>query len=119
MITTALSWCAVVGLLGLGTLSLPFPAFMSRAYGVPADEPVALLYVQATGARDLVMGLVLAWALATGQTAAAGAVMLSLALLAAIDLTLASRRGAPWPARAFHGGGGVVLAVLGVWGLRG
>lgn len=119
MIVSALSWCAVAGLLGLGTLSLPFPALLSRAYGVAAEDPVALLYVQATGARDLVLGLVLAWALASGLTAAAGAVMLSLALLAAIDLTLASRRGAPLPARLFHGGGGALLAVLGVWSLRG
>jgi hypothetical protein len=51
---------AAIALLAVGTLALAVPNVLSRSYGVPARDPVALAYVRATGARDVIIGAVLA-----------------------------------------------------------
>jgi hypothetical protein len=58
----ALSLCglAAAGLVVVGILALVTPKRLSRSYGVPVKEAGAIVYVRAVGARDLMLGVILA-----------------------------------------------------------
>ena len=55
-ITTLGTLALAAGLLGLGLGALVAPEWSSQTYGVPTAEPT---WVQATGMRDLILGLAL------------------------------------------------------------
>lgn len=58
---------AAIGLLAVGALAIIAPMRLARSYGVGVDTPEALVYVRATGARDFILGLILAAAAYRGE----------------------------------------------------
>lgn len=108
-----LSGLAAFGLLGVGILAIVLPRKLSRSYGVEVSDRAAFVWVRATGARDIILGVIL------GITALVDATTLLLAVCAAgfvlslVDLTLAitfARR-----LRSEHGahiGGAIVFLVV-------
>ena len=55
-----LALCALgaAGLLMVGGLGLIAPARLAQSYGVPATHPIAIPFVRAAAARDVVLGLI-------------------------------------------------------------
>ena len=84
-----LSGLAALGLLAVGILALVSPRRLSRSYGVEVTDRASFVWVRATGARDILLGIVL------GATALLDATTLLLIACAAgfvlslVDLTLA------------------------------
>ena len=58
---------AAVGLIAVGSLALVSPSRLARSYGVGVDEKASHVYVRATGARDLIIGIVFAAAAYQGE----------------------------------------------------
>jgi len=50
-----------VGLVAVGALALFSPRRLSRSYGVEVRDRASLVWVRATGARDVALGLILAY----------------------------------------------------------
>ncbi len=63
MIDVALKLCglAAIGLFAVGALALISPRRLARTYGVEARDRAALVWVRATGARDIAFGIILAF----------------------------------------------------------
>ena len=59
MLPVTLSYLAAIALLVIGALALVAPGILSQSYGVAVDDPRAFVYVRATGARDVLLGLIL------------------------------------------------------------
>jgi hypothetical protein len=51
------------GLIVIGAAAIVAPATSSSQYGVATEDPSALAFVRATGARDLILGLAIAGSL--------------------------------------------------------
>ena len=110
----ALCGLAAIGLLSIGTLALVSPERLSRSYGIPVQDPAGLAFVRATGARDLLIGLIFA----TGvyfQDALQLLILCAIGvLLSAADFTIAffSNGRTMRSEYAAHIGGAVAFAVL-------
>ena len=50
-----------MGLVAVGALALFSPRRLSRSYGVEVRDRASLVWVRATGARDVALGLILAY----------------------------------------------------------
>ncbi len=102
---TAASGAAFIA---LGAGALIAPKTFSGLFGLPAEEPTALAYVRATGARDALLG---ALVLASRNDAPALRRILGFsALLGLVDaITVAALRG-PRPQHIAHIGGFLALA---------
>lgn len=59
-LTLTLCGLAAIGLIAVGVLALMSPERLSRSYGVPVKTPSSFAFVRATGARDLILGLIFA-----------------------------------------------------------
>ncbi len=106
-ITTLGTLALAVGLLGLGAGALIAPEWSSQTYGVPTAEPT---WVQATGMRDLLLGLAL---LTLHRHPAAQRRLLPIILLLPlVDVVLVLRAGHSLATAAPHVGGVVGIGVL-------
>jgi hypothetical protein len=111
----ALTLCALaaVGLLSVGALALIAPRRLSRSYGAAAADRAAIVYVRATGARDIIIGSIFAVALVRNDW-----VMLASLCAAGLILSLADLAIAVSFARRFrsehlaHAGGAVGFAII-------
>ena len=95
------------GLLGLGVGAMALPEWSAQTYGVPTDQ---VTWVQATGLRDLVLGLVI---LALLRRPAALRRILPLVIVLPLgDVVLVLLAGKGLAATAPHAAGVLALAVL-------
>ena len=88
-----LSDVAGAGLLAVGALGIAFPTPLAQSFGVPLTDKSAVVFVRATGVRDLAIGAVL---LAASLRGDAG--VLLVAVIACLAISLADF------ANAFFGG---------------
>lgn len=98
-----------LGLLGLAAHATLLPADAAATYGVPVPD-AGLPWVQATGARDAVLGLIVL--LTLRQRAARTAVLGCALLLPLVDVVIAFVHGGGLAATLPHAVGGVGIAVL-------
>ncbi len=100
----------------LGAGATLAPGASTRGYGIASDDPEALAYVRACGARDLVLGALLALALANGERRQLGATLGCCALVGLADFLIVRRAqgSEPRPAVALHAAGcaGCALVAL-------
>jgi hypothetical protein len=118
MIGMVLCGLAALGLLGIGIGAIVAPAFSSGQYGIVVADSRALAYLRAMGARDLVLGIVLALLMAMGSSALLAASVAACALVAIVDfaVVLADHRPATAPpgvprglSLTLHAGGAIGL----------
>ena len=109
----ALTGLGAIAVLGIGTGALLWPKKATRTYGIPNDDAETHAYVQATAARDLVMGGFVLWAAIVNDRPAMEAGLLVCSLAPAADFILAQRRSGLVPQLLIHGSG--VVGVLGAW----
>ena len=116
MIGTLLTYAAVVALIGLGAGAWLAPARSAQGYGVPTTESTALTYVRATGARDVVFGLIVAVLGIAGARPLLAATFAVLTLVAVADFVVVSGARKPHVPRAaiVHGIGIVALPIVAV-----
>ncbi|HEY0396678.1 MAG TPA: DUF4267 domain-containing protein [Candidatus Elarobacter sp.] len=104
--------CGAVGAglaaVGVGALVAPRPS--AWMFGLATDEPAALAFVRAAGARDLILGLIIAASLDQPQTLRRVVGCTSLVGLAD-GILLAALRGAH-RSLVFHLGGFAAVAAL-------
>jgi hypothetical protein len=84
---------AGAGLLAVGALGVAFPTPLAHSFGVPLGDRSAVVFVRATGVRDIALGAVLLAASLRGS----GGVLL-VAVIACLAISLADF------ANAFFGG---------------
>ncbi len=108
-----LSGLGAIAVLGIGSGALLWPKRATRTYGVPNDDAGAHAYVQATAARDLVMGGFVLWAAIANDRPAMEAGLLVCTLAPLADFILAYRCSGLVPQLLTHGSG--VVGVLGAW----
>jgi hypothetical protein len=122
MIGWSLSAVIVVSLLSIGLGVLVAPRRSSERYGIVLDDPRALAFIRAMGARDAVIGGLLALIALAGTRRMLGWGMCLTATLAVVDLLVvtADRRIAPPgttdrhrldAARVLHAAGAIGLLV--------
>lgn len=88
MIGMLLCGAAALGLVGIGLGAIGAPALSSRQYGIVVADPRALAYLRAMGARDLVLGIVLALVMGLGSSALLAATVAACALIAIGDFAV-------------------------------
>lgn len=88
MIGMMLCGVAALSLLGIGTGAIVAPAFSSGQYGIVVADARAHAYLRAMGARDLVLGIVLALLMALGSSALLAASVAACALVAIVDFAV-------------------------------
>ncbi|MBD5656840.1 MAG: DUF4267 domain-containing protein [Candidatus Eremiobacteraeota bacterium] len=103
--------------LGLGAGAAFAPRALAENYGLPATSATEIDYIRALGARDAVLGFLVAWCLASRDRDALGATIALSALVGASDfaVVLGARGLAARTSLGIHGGGTVGLLV--VWQL--
>lgn len=91
MYDVALKLCglAAIGLLAIGVLALISPQRLSRSYGVEVNESPSFVWVRATGARDIVLGALLAAATIVDDTTLLLVLCAAGLVLSLTDFTLA------------------------------
>lgn len=111
LLTTAMG----AGLIAIGTGALAAPRPSATMFGLATDDPVALAFVRATGARDAILGALI---LACGDDAKTLRRTLALAsLLGLCDaVTVAATRGLR-PQHVFHLGGFLAVAAT-AWSIK-
>lgn len=123
MIGMILCGVAALSLLGIGIGAIVAPAFSSGQYGIVVADARALAYLRAMGARDLVLGIVLALLMALGSSALLAASVAACALVAIVDfaVVLADRRPVAAPpgvprglSLTMHAGGAIGLLAAAV-----
>lgn len=123
MIGMMLCGVAALSLLGIGIGAIVAPAFSSGQYGIVVADARALAYLRAMGARDLVLGIVLALLMVLGSSALLAASVAACALVAIVDFAVvfADRRPATAPPGAsrgvcltLHAGGAIGLLAAAV-----
>ena len=121
MLGWALSVVIVVSLVGLGLGGLAAPRRFAALYGIVLDDERALAFIRAMGARDVVIGALLAVIAAQRRNAPLGWALCLTALVAVADYvvvaadrrTAASGAGTIIDARMLHVTGAVGLIVAG------
>jgi hypothetical protein len=105
-----------VALIGLGIGSWLAPALSAKGYGLPTNEPAALAYLRAAGARDFVFGLIVLALGGAGARPLLAVTFASLTLVAVADFTLVYRACRPQvpPALIVHGLGTAGLPVVAI-----
>ncbi len=88
MIVDVLIWLAVAGLLGIGVAAMIVPSALSQLFGAPVTEPNAIVFVRAAGARDILIGAILAYAHARDIPTIVTVTLAAGALLALTDFAL-------------------------------
>lgn len=88
-LVTLLCSLAAIGLIAVGALALVSPRRLARSYGVGVTDAPSFVYVRATGARDLILGIVFAAATYRGDPVALLFLCALGLLLSLADFTLA------------------------------
>jgi hypothetical protein len=88
-LVTLLCTLAAVGLIAVGGLALLSPVRLARSYGVGVDDAAARVYVRATGARDVILGVVLGAATFQGEPIALLFLCSMGVVLSLVDFSLA------------------------------
>jgi hypothetical protein len=108
---------AALGALAIATLgggAVLAPAAMTRGYGVPSDDPGALEYVRAVGARDIVLGAIIGAVLIRGDQRTLSATMLCCSLVGLADFLIVrnAQKDEAAPAVAIHTAGFAACGVV-------
>ena len=74
---------AAAGLLAVGALGVAFPVPLAQSVGVPLNDKSAVVFVRATGVRDLALGAVL---LAASLRGAGGVLLVGIIACLAISI---------------------------------
>ncbi len=91
VVALVLPWIATVFLAAVGIFAVTFPVPLSNAYGIPIERnSAALVYVRATGMRDVALAIFLALALLLHRNQFAALFCYFLMALAAFDLSVVS-----------------------------
>jgi hypothetical protein len=114
MIGLAVAWLVALALIGVGAGALLAPRTASQQFGIVLDDPRALAFIRAIGARDLLIGVLFLLLAAAGRRELLAWAMAASALIALVDYAVVSAAGAGGTARALHaiGGVGVLIAAL-------
>jgi hypothetical protein len=114
VIGLALAWLAALAWIAIGAGALAAPRTASAQFGIVLDDPRALAFIRAMGARDVLIGVFAALLLLGGAerrellalafAASAGVALLDLAV---VSRDPAGRQAARW----LHGGGAAGLLV--------
>jgi hypothetical protein len=114
MIGSTLSALAAFAFLALGAGSFVAPQALAKNYGIPADGPEAVAYLRAIGARDAVLGLLIAAFLARREPASLAVVLACSALAGASDFGLVGglRGRSATPSLLLHASGTVGLLAI-------
>ncbi len=109
-----LSDAAGAGMLAIGALGVAFPAPLAHSFGTPLSDESAVVFVRATGVRDIALGAVLLAAALRGD----GDVLL-IAVIACLMISLADFLNAFFGGdrilhrqHAVHVGGAVLFAAI-------
>ena len=118
MIGSILSALVILSLVSIGIGAFVAPGRSAAQYGIVLDDPRALAFIRAMGARDLVIGGLLGLMALEGARRMLGCGMYLTAVIALADLVVVVRDRrtagpAPGrdPARALHAGGAIGLVV--------
>jgi len=121
MVGWTLTAIAVLGLVGIGLAALAAPRRAAVEYGIVLDDPRALAFLRAMGARDLVIGALLALVAATASRDVLAVALWLAVPIAVVDLLVVLadarvRAVAPGarPAWLAHAAGVVGLLLAGV-----
>jgi len=114
VIGSTLSVCATLAFLGLGAGALAAPRALADNYGIAIEGPDQIAYLRAVGARDAVIGLMIAAFLARRERGPLAVALALSSLVGASDFALvAAARGRAAPlSLAIHGGGTLGLLVI-------
>ena len=114
MIGSVLSACAALAFVALGAGSFAAPEALAQNYGIALEGEGSTAYLRAIGARDAVLGLLIAAFLARRERAGLAVVVAFSALAGASDFGLvASLRGrSATPSLLLHGTGTVGLLAV-------
>jgi hypothetical protein len=109
-----LSALVATSFLGLGAGSFAAPRALSENYGIPVDGEAGFAYVRALGARDAILGLIVAAFLIGRDRESLGTTLALCALVGAADFAIvATTRGTKAPASlAIHGTGALGLLAV-------
>jgi len=107
LIGKTLAALGAVAVGALGTVAILAPAATSRGYGFVAEDPAGLAFVRATGARDLVLGAILASGALREDAASLGATLLCCSLVGLADflIVLSNEASDVRPYLALHASG--------------
>ena len=111
MLGLAVAALVALGLIGIGAAALVAPRRALQQYGILLDDPRALAFIRAMGARDLVIGVLLLLLAAAGRREILAWGMAVSALIALVDYAVVSAAGARAAARALHAIGGIAVLV--------
>ena len=113
MLARKLANLGAVAMIAVGIGGALYPKEFSRGYGLDADSENAATYVQAAGARDIALGIILLRASLHGKNKALRTALLCGALVAGSDLLLVGTRTRDPGKVAIHATG--VTGILFVW----
>jgi hypothetical protein len=116
VIGSALSVCAALAFLGVGSGAVAAPRALAQNYGIAVDGADQIAYVRAVGARDAILGLLILAFLARRERGPLAVTLALSAIAGASDFSLvAAARGRSAPlSLAIHGSGTVgLLAIAG------
>jgi hypothetical protein len=105
----ALSSLAALAFCGIGIAALAAPRRSSGGYGLPARDAASLGYIQALGARDLVLGLMLLRMRHEPRALAASVGLCT--LVAVVDFSAVARGDGAHKALLIHACGAACLAL--------
>ena len=115
MLGLALTVFVILGLIGVGVGALVAPRVSSLQFGILLGDARSLAFIRAMGARDLVIGGLLALLLVAGRRDLLAVGLAASAAIALVDLAVVSRDVPPEPApsrrrpRLLHGLGALGL----------
>jgi Domain of unknown function (DUF4267) len=94
-------------LVAIGGTAVAAPRFAAAQYGIGVEDPDALAFVRAAGARDAALGL----AILANRGGARRATLVSAALIGIADAAILTARRGPRSQLAAHLGGFAALAL--------
>jgi hypothetical protein len=114
VIGSTLSVCAALAFFGLGAGALAAPRELAKNYGIAVEGADQIAYLRAVGARDAVLGLLLAAFIARRERGPLAVTLALSALAGASDFALvaAARGRSAAPSLMIHGGGTIGLLAL-------
>ena len=103
-------FCVAMSLLSIGGLALIKTRKSATIYGLPTENPTALGYVRACGARDIVIGLTMLTQLDRARSLFMLASLIAVADFSIVVLT--SEEKLPLTSLTIHGGGALGLMAV-------
>jgi hypothetical protein len=109
MLGLAIAALMGLALIGIGAGALVAPRLASQQFGIVLEDPRALAFIRALGARDLAIGILLLLLAGAGRRELLAWAMAASALIALVDYAVVSAAGAGRTARALHAIGGITM----------